>query len=106
MSLYNNKNRAVALKYDTNKNTAPIVVASGLGYMADKVVEIAEENGVPIYKDDSLSILLSQLDVGSEIPEELFSTIVEIYLYFLNFKTDVNKDNIWYIIYCLYNVSI
>ncbi|WP_209511467.1 EscU/YscU/HrcU family type III secretion system export apparatus switch protein [Sedimentibacter acidaminivorans] len=92
MSLYNNK-RAVALKYDSNKNNAPMVIASASGYIANKVVEIAEENGVPIYKDDSLSILLSQLDVGSEIPEEMFGAIVEIYLYFLNFKLKVNNDN-------------
>nr|WP_312577426.1 EscU/YscU/HrcU family type III secretion system export apparatus switch protein [Sedimentibacter sp.] len=92
MSLYNNK-RAVALKYDLNKNNAPVVIASGSGYIANKVVEIAEENGVPIYKDDSLSILLSQLDVGSEIPEEMFGAIVEIYLYFLNFKPDVTGGN-------------
>lgn len=92
MSLYNNK-RAVALKYDSNKNNAPMVIASGSGYIANKVVEIAEENGVPIYKDDSLSILLSQLDVGSEIPEEMFGAIVEIYLYFLNFKLKVTNNN-------------
>ncbi|MBP1925723.1 flagellar biosynthesis protein [Sedimentibacter acidaminivorans] len=90
--MYNNK-RAVALKYDSNKNNAPMVIASASGYIANKVVEIAEENGVPIYKDDSLSILLSQLDVGSEIPEEMFGAIVEIYLYFLNFKLKVNNDN-------------
>lgn len=94
MSLYNNNKRAVALKYDINKNNAPVVVASSYGYMANKIIEIAEENGVPIYKDDSLSILLSQLEVGSEIPEELFGAIVEIYLYFLNYKSDVNKDNL------------
>lgn len=93
MSLYNNNKRAVALKYDTKKNNAPMVIASGSGYIANKVVEIAEENGIPIYKDDSLSILLSQLDVGSEIPEKLFGAIVEIYLYFLNFKPDITKDN-------------
>jgi flagellar biosynthesis protein len=87
MSSYNN-NRAAALKYDINKDNAPVVIASGSGYIADKVVEIAEENGIPVYKDDSLSILLSQLDLGSEIPEELYRTIVDIYMYFLNFKVD------------------
>ena len=56
------------------------------GYIADKVVEIAEKNGVPVYRDDSLSVILSQLKIGSEIPEELFSSIVDIYVYFLNFK--------------------
>lgn len=94
MSSYNKKNRAVALKYDSNKNIAPVVIASGSGYIANKVVEIAEDNGVPIYKDDSLSIMLSQLDIGSEIPDELFSAIVDIYIYFLNFKPETTEDSI------------
>ena len=94
MSSYNKKKRAVALKYDINKNTAPVVIASGSGYIANKVVEIAEDNGVPIYKDDSLSILLSQLDIGSEIPEELFSAIVDIYIYFLNFKPNSSTGKV------------
>ena len=85
-------NKAVALKYSANKNSAPVVIASGSGYIADKVVEIAEENGVPVYKDASLSSMLSQLNIGSEIPEELFSSIVEIYVYFLNFK--MPKDSL------------
>jgi flagellar biosynthesis protein len=87
MSQFNNKlNQAVALKYNVNKNNAPVVIASGSGYIADKVVEIAEENGVPVYRDASLSVILSQLELGSEIPEELFQSIVDIYIYFLNFK--------------------
>jgi flagellar biosynthesis protein len=87
MSQYNNKsNHAVALKYNAAKNNSPVVIASGSGYIADKVVEIAEKNGVPVYRDDSLSAILSQLKIGSEIPEELFSSIVDIYVYFLNFK--------------------
>jgi flagellar biosynthesis protein len=87
MSQSNNKsNHAVALKYNAAKNNAPVVVASGSGYIADKVVEIAEKNGVPVYRDDSLSVILSQLKIGSEIPEELFSSIVDIYVYFLNYK--------------------
>lgn len=94
MSSYNKNKRAVALKYDINKNNAPVVIASGSGYIANKVVEIAEDNGVPIYKDDSLSILLSQLDIGSEIPEELFSAIVDIYIYFLNFKPNSSTGNV------------
>jgi len=93
MSQYKDRaNTAVALKYSTNKNNAPVVIASGSGYIADKVVEIAEENGVPVYKDASLSSMLSQLNIGSEIPEELFSSIVEIYVYFLNFK--MPKDSL------------
>lgn len=87
MSKFNSKSKqATALKYNADKDNAPVVIASGSGHIADKVVEIAEENGVPVYKDASLAVMLSQLQLGSEIPEEIFRSIVEIYVYFLNFK--------------------
>jgi flagellar biosynthesis protein len=86
MSQYKSFKKAVALKYDNNKSNTPVVIASGSGYIANRIVEIAEETGIPVYKDDSLSVILSQLDIGSEIPEELFKSIVDIYIYFLNFK--------------------
>lgn len=91
MSSHNNSKRAVALKYNSNKNTAPVIVASGSGYIATKVLDIAEQNGVPIYKDDSLAVVLSQLELGSEIPESLYKTVVDIYAYFLNYKTNEEK---------------
>jgi flagellar biosynthesis protein len=83
MSLYNN-NKAVALKYDGNE-LAPIIVASGLGYMAQKIVEVASENNVPVYEDNSLATVLSRFQLGRSIPEELYQAIVEIYVYFLQF---------------------
>ena len=63
--------KAVALTYDEDKQNAPVIVASGMGYMAEKIVEIASENGVPVYEDDSLATVLTQLELGSEIPEEI-----------------------------------
>ena len=76
--------RAVALSYDGGAG-APVVVASGMGYMAEKIVEVAAESGVPVYEDNSLATMLSQLALGQEIPESLYRAIVEIYVYFLNF---------------------
>ena len=76
--------RAVALQYGPN-NSAPMVVASGMGYMAEKIVEVAAESGVPIYEDNSLATALSQLKLGREVPEELYKAIVDIYVYFLHF---------------------
>lgn len=85
MSLSNStKQQAVALKYQM-ENNAPIVVASGMGNVAQKIIDVAMENGVPIFEDDSLAALLAQLQVGREIPPELFQAIVDIYVYFLNF---------------------
>ena len=80
--------RAVALQYGPD-DAAPVVVASGMGYLAEKIVDVAQENGVPVYEDDSLATVLTQLNLGQEIPPELYQAIVEIYVYFLNF--DVQK---------------
>lgn len=79
------KKKAAALRYDPDKNGAPVIVASGMGYMAEKITEAAMKAGVPVYEDDSLSSVLTQLDVGTEIPPELYQAIVEIYVYFLDF---------------------
>ncbi len=78
------KKRAVALSYD-DLHGAPVIVASGMGHMAEKIVEVACENGVPVYEDNSLATVLSQMELGKEIPQELYNAIVEIYIYFLNF---------------------
>lgn len=80
----NNMPKAVALQYGEG-DAAPVVVASGMGYVAEKIVETAQEHGVPIYEDNSLSTILTQLKLGQEIPEELYQAIVEIYVYFLKF---------------------
>ena len=77
--------KAVALKYDPEKSGAPIVVASGMGYMAERITETALEAGVPVYEDDSLASLLSQMKLGAAIPEELYQAVVEIYVYFLGY---------------------
>ncbi len=76
--------RAVALQYGAD-DTAPVVVASGMGYLAERIVDVAQDNGVPVYEDDSLASILTQLKLGQEIPEELYQAIVEIYVYFLSF---------------------
>lgn len=79
--------RAVALQYSAG-DAAPVIVASGMGYMAEKIVEVAADSGVPVYEDNSLATVLTQLKLGQEIPEELYKAIVEIYVYFLHFDPD------------------
>lgn len=89
MSKYNNMNakRAVALKYDGDQ-IAPIIVASGVGHMAEKILEVADQNNVPVYEDTSLATMLSRLELGQEIPEELYKAVVDIYVFFLNFSPE------------------
>ena len=96
MSQYDGSRKAVALQYE-NGSPAPVVVASGMGYLAEKIVEVAAENGVPVYEDTTM---LSQLQLGQEIPESLYRFIVDIYVYFLHFdpnnpqkpRVPVSKD--------------
>ena len=70
-----------------------MVVASGMGYMAEKIVEVAADSGVPIYEDNSLATILTQLKLGQEIPEELYKAIVEIYVYFLHFDPNAPEKS-------------
>ncbi len=92
MSQFNNvlNKKAVALSYDEKQDAAPVIVASGMGHLAEKIVEVARENKVPVYEDNSLSTMLTQLELGSPVPEELYEAIVGIYVYFLNY----GKNNI------------
>lgn len=86
-------NMAVALQYGAG-DAAPVVVASGMGYMAEKIIETAADAGVPIYEDNSLATALAQLKLGQEIPEDLYKAIVEIYVYFLNFDPSEREKQI------------
>lgn len=88
------KKKAVALKYDPEKNGAPVIVASGMGYMAERITEAAMEAGVPVYEDDSLTTILTQLKLGSSIPTELYQAVVEIYVYFLGFVPDSGGNDL------------
>lgn len=71
--------KAVALKYDKDSDFAPVVVASGYGQIAEKIIDIAEKQGIPVYRDDSVSSMLCMLDVGKSIPPELYEIIAKIY---------------------------
>ena len=85
MSQYDQSRKAVALQYE-NGAPAPVVVASGMGYLAERMDEIASENGVPV--DEDSSTMLSQLALGQAIPESLYQFIVDIYVYFLHFDPE------------------
>jgi len=72
--------RVAALKYSAGQDSAPVVVAAGSGFVAQKILEIADECGVNIYHDDSAATLLSKLELGQSIPPELYQLVVEIYM--------------------------
>ncbi|RUM89021.1 MAG: flagellar biosynthesis protein FlhB [Thermovibrio sp.] len=73
--------KAVALKYERGKDGAPKVTAKGRGIVAEKIVEIARESGIPILEDKNLVEFLISLDLGEEIPPELYKVVAEILAY-------------------------
>ena len=73
--------RAAALSYDPEHDDAPILAAFGEGHLAEKMVEIAKESGVPIIPDPTLSSVLSKISIGDEIPEELYEAVAKVLLF-------------------------
>ncbi|MDY3909059.1 MAG: EscU/YscU/HrcU family type III secretion system export apparatus switch protein [Eubacterium sp.] len=80
MAKKEDKKTAVALEY-TAGDKAPKVIATGQGYLAEKIVDVAREADVPIHKDEKLARSLSVLDIGEYIPPELYSIVAEILVY-------------------------
>jgi flagellar biosynthesis protein len=80
--------KAAALRYDRAKDSAPRVVAKGRGHVADAIIAVAREQGVPLHEDPNLVETLSALDLESEIPPELYRAVAEVlaFIYRLNGK--------------------
>jgi len=81
--------KAVALKYNHQKNKAPKVIAKGRGDIAEKIIEVAKAHNVPLYEDKNLSQILEALELETEIPPELYRAVAEVlaFIYRLNGKT-------------------
>lgn len=74
------KKQAVALSYDVG-DEAPRIVAAGKGAVAERIIEKAKENDVPLYEDSKLAGTLSRLEIGDTIPPELYEVVAEILLF-------------------------
>ncbi|XXF76025.1 EscU/YscU/HrcU family type III secretion system export apparatus switch protein [Myxococcaceae bacterium GXIMD 01537] len=79
---------AVALKYDTEKDAAPRVVAKGMRLKAEKIRELAKQYNIPVMKNVNLANALYRVDVGQEVPEELYDAVAEV----LNFVFALQRE--------------
>ncbi|WP_224250267.1 EscU/YscU/HrcU family type III secretion system export apparatus switch protein [Hyalangium gracile] len=79
---------AIALKYDKEKDSAPRVVAKGMRIKAEKIREIARQYNIPIMKNVPLANALYRIDVGNEVPEELYDAVAEV----LNFVYALQQE--------------
>jgi len=81
--------KAVALKYDMKKDDAPSVVAKGKGETASNIIKLANDNDIPIKKDEDLVELLSQIDIDKEIPTGMYKAVAQIF----SFIYDLSNKN-------------
>ena len=78
---------AVAIKYNKDEDNAPRVIAKGVRIKAEKILEIAKANHVPVMRNVPLAVALNRLEIGQEVPEELYDAVAEV----LNFVFDLAK---------------
>lgn len=83
--------KAVALKYHKESDNAPKVIAKGSGCIANKIKQIARDNQIPLYQDDTLVELLSEVELDREIPQELYTAIAEILSWVYKVYNTVSK---------------
>lgn len=88
--MMNEKKKAAALKYD-EKYDAPIITAAGMGYVADKIIEKAMENDVPVVYNKEMADLLNNVEVGEAIPEELYEAVAEVIAFVLSVDKKIDR---------------
>jgi len=71
---------AAVIRYDHSQDDSPTVVAHGTGQIANRIISMAKENDIPLQEDSSLVANLIDMDLGDNIPPQLYSVIAEILL--------------------------
>jgi flagellar biosynthesis protein len=70
--------RVAALRYDHPKDRAPKLVAHGQGHVAERILALAREHGIPVHEDRELVEVLARLDLEDDIPGEVYQVVAEI----------------------------
>ncbi|ADQ40476.1 type III secretion exporter [Caldicellulosiruptor acetigenus I77R1B] len=82
--------KAVAIKYEL-EDIAPKIIAKGKGYVAEKIIEKAKDEDIPVYEDQSIAEKLFNLELQEYIPEDLYEVVAQI-LVFIGYLDKINKD--------------
>jgi flagellar biosynthesis protein len=83
---------AVALRYQSNADASPRVVAKGRGAIAEKIIALAREHNVPIIQNADLLMVLSKVELMDEIPEALYGVVAEILAYVYSINEQLKKS--------------
>lgn len=69
---------AVALRYDPQQDSVPLLVAKGKGYLAERIIAIAKEHGIHVQQDPNLVELLMGLEIDAAIPPQLYQVVAKV----------------------------
>ena len=76
----------MAIRYDSSEMSAPLIIAKGADHVAMKIREIAREHDIPIIENPPVARLLHKMDIGANIPEDLFKVVAEILAHVYSIK--------------------
>ncbi len=85
----NKQKKAIALRYDKLKDSAPRLIAKGKGFIAEKIVELAKENKIPVIEDDKLLSAAYNLDIYEEIPPSLYKAVAKVLVFVERLKNSI-----------------
>jgi len=89
----NRHQKAIALKYEPEKDNAPRITAKGAGRVAKRIIELAAKEGIPIKEDPEMVEALIQLDFQDEIPPELYKAVAEILAFTYRLNRRMMKED-------------
>ena len=75
------RKKAIAIRYDQGRDKAPVVVAKGVGELAEKIIETARKHGVPVLEDKALISALMKVEIYEEIPPELYRAVAKVLVF-------------------------
>ena len=87
------RKKAVALRYNQEKETAPRVIGKGIGQLAERLIEIAKEHDIPIHEDADLIEILAGLDLYEEIPPSTYVVVAEILAFIYRTNDQYRSQN-------------
>ena len=81
--------KAAALKYEHDTDSAPRILARGIGAVGDYIVTLANKSNIPVYRNEKLAESLVRLKDNDEIPMELYTIVAEIFAFVYSLKSSI-----------------
>ena len=83
---------ATAIGYEPGEDTAPVVLASGRGKIAEQILLIAREKNIPIHEDEILANTLAKININDVIPPELYTVVAQVFAYIYRVRKHISRN--------------